>query len=524
MFGIFGSPIRAHYLEETPPTLVCRVVRMLKMAIITLQLGQCGNQIGRQLFTKLHEDALGVCQGRKSTSDEAYRQVSLSRFFNESAGRRRGKSAPSSNSQHGDLKARAVLVDMESKAVNQTLTDAERSGHWSYDDSSVYTQKRGSGNNWASGYLSRAPAAAQSILDMVQSQVEKCDRLSGFLVLMSVAGGTGSGVGSYLTECLRDDYPCNTIFNTVVWPYASGEVIVQDYNALLTTKHLQDAADTILILQNDQLQKAASKLLLLKDISFSDLNQIISHSLAGFLQPAFDFSCLSSLGNRRADSFLYNQCLLGDIQSHLCPWSDFKMISVKSIPQIPECSQAYTCYFWPGLLKHLRQMLISDAPIEEGMDWTVGSSEYASTPFMTYEPREEGGREGGDGNARALRTQRGVNRSLANLFVLRGNELDEIDKSLIAGKSFYCRWTPPESSSKVWCSSQAFDRYEKSCTLLSNNQSCVLPLETTCRKAWLMYTSRAYTHQYIQNGLDEQDLLDCFAGVEKLIKSYATLS
>lgn len=55
---------------------------------------------------------------------------------------------------------------------------------------------------------------------------------------MSLAGGTGSGVGTYVTEMLRDLYPKTFIMNEVIAPYQSGEVIVQSYNALLTLAHL----------------------------------------------------------------------------------------------------------------------------------------------------------------------------------------------------------------------------------------------------------------------------------------------
>ena len=42
---------------------------------------------------------------------------------------------------------------------------------------------------------------------MVQREAEKCDRLGGFLSLLSLAGGTGSGVGAYVTEMLREEFP-----------------------------------------------------------------------------------------------------------------------------------------------------------------------------------------------------------------------------------------------------------------------------------------------------------------------------
>lgn len=60
--------------------------------------------------------------------------------------------------------------------------------------------------------------------ELVRREVERCDRLSGLMAVMSVAGGTGSGVGTYLSQRLRDAYPRSFILNHLTWPYGSGEV------------------------------------------------------------------------------------------------------------------------------------------------------------------------------------------------------------------------------------------------------------------------------------------------------------
>ena len=63
-------------------------------------------------------------------------------------------------------------------------------------------------------------------MNLVRKEAEKCDRLGGFLSLLSLAGGTGSGVGAFVTQCLRDEFPNAFILNQVVSPYKMGEVIV----------------------------------------------------------------------------------------------------------------------------------------------------------------------------------------------------------------------------------------------------------------------------------------------------------
>lgn len=37
--------------------------------------------------------------------------------------------------------------------------------------------------------------------------IEKCDRLHGFLLMHSLGGGTGSGLGTAILKLLKDNYP-----------------------------------------------------------------------------------------------------------------------------------------------------------------------------------------------------------------------------------------------------------------------------------------------------------------------------
>lgn len=52
----------------------------------------------------------------------------------------------------------------------------------------------------------------------------------------------------------------------------------------------------------------------------------------------------------------------------LVPHPEFRLLGLRNIPQMPENSLAYSTFSWPGLLKHLRQMLIANAQMEEGKE------------------------------------------------------------------------------------------------------------------------------------------------------------
>lgn len=62
------------------------------------------------------------------------------------------------------------------------------------------------------------------------------------------------------------------------------------------------------------------------------------------------------------------ECLLlsGELVGALACHPEYKLLSVSTIPQMPASSVAYSTFSWPGLLKHLRQMLVSNTKMEEG--------------------------------------------------------------------------------------------------------------------------------------------------------------
>ena len=63
----------------------------------------------------------------------------------------------------------------------------------------------------------------------------------------SIAGGTGSGLGSNLLERLNDRYPKKLIQTYSVFPnhLETSDVVVQPYNSILTLKRLTLNADAV---------------------------------------------------------------------------------------------------------------------------------------------------------------------------------------------------------------------------------------------------------------------------------------
>lgn len=449
------------------------------MSVITIQVGQCGNQIGGQLFQTLIDD-VNIKQSQTLVSpfkNEEYKEEVLNRFFTY-------------DTTSSELpKARAVMVDMEPKVIAQTCANAQKSGKWLYPEKQQFCQQKGSGNNWAHGYCVHGPVAQEKVMELVQREAEKCDNVSGFLSLLSLAGGTGSGVGAFISKCVRDEFPHAFILNQVVWPYHTGEVIVQNYNAVLTLSHLYRTADALVVMENDSLHKICSQLMNIKKISFKDINKVICHQLASFLQPA--------PLEKFPDFTIQNT--LGEIMDHMVSHPDYKLLTVKNIPHMSEKSIEFSTFQWHGLLKHLRQMLIAGASMEEGIDWQI--------QVGTETPR---------GSTSHYR-------SLANLLILRGKEVNTADTSAFTDPNIYTPWMPTGGTLLQGRQPRSFYQYEKSAVLLSNSRSTIGPLNTMIGKAWNMFSSRAYVHQYTKHGLAEEDFVDSFVTLEQVISNYSKL-
>ena len=88
-----------------------------------------------------------------------------------------------------------------------------------YNPENIYVSEEGggAGNNWGVGY-SKAELVHEELMEMIDREADNSDSLEGFLMLHSIAGGTGSGCGSYLLEKLNDRYPKKLIQTYSVFP------------------------------------------------------------------------------------------------------------------------------------------------------------------------------------------------------------------------------------------------------------------------------------------------------------------
>lgn len=93
----------------------------------------------------------------------------------------------------------------------------------------------------------------------------------------SVAGGTGSGMGSYLVERLAEDYPKMALQTYSVFPNTmeTSDVVVQPYNTILTISALLEFADSVIVLDNSALNRTARERLNKLNPGLDQINHIV---------------------------------------------------------------------------------------------------------------------------------------------------------------------------------------------------------------------------------------------------------
>lgn len=328
------------------------------MAVVVVMVGQCGNQLGDELFTQLSLCTPGGVAAPSPKAPAEARRTSL-------------PAATRSPFFARDGKARCVLVDTEPKVVQGVR---QRHADFIRDENVVHGQS-GRGNNWGLGYYGVRTAdskrtegnaavqrafrnmgrdqreaddnvlgkALQAIYretrrtsDMDDEVEEEQDGFEAILVLHSLVGGTGSGLASKLTERVRlyftapaagqevdevyeekmmryDGFDgrlygpqrrARHLVNISVAPQALGEVATQGLNAALTLQVLQRHADAVLLLRNDDAMApgessgssvCAGLSILSRCVTFKEANETLVALLLPVLRYGMRTGCVARL-------------------------------------------------------------------------------------------------------------------------------------------------------------------------------------------------------------------------------------
>ena len=235
--------------------------------IITLQVGQCGNQIGSEFWKTL-------CAEHGIGQDGLLTDYALANPGNDR------KDVFFYQADDEQYVPRALLIDLEPRVISG-IQQSEYAKLYNPENVYVSPDGGGAGNNWARGYA-QAESVQEEIFDMLDREADNSDSLEGFVLCHSIAGGTGSGMGSYLLENISDRYPKKLMQTYSVFPLLTetSDVVVQPYNSVLTLKRLVNNADCVVVLDNTSLNRIAVDRLKLSNPTLSETNALVSTVMA----------------------------------------------------------------------------------------------------------------------------------------------------------------------------------------------------------------------------------------------------
>lgn len=298
---------------------------------ITLQAGQCGNQVASEFWSQIASEH-GILPDGTSLSYKQDEEAipNFEGYNNRTLNEREDRAELFFTlSDSGKYTPRSVLVDLEPSVIQRTTNMLPM-----YNPRNIHLSEVGNGaaNNWLKGYA-YGVEHSEDLLEIIDRECDKCENLSNFQLIHSVAGGTGSGVGSYLLEAINDRYGSKKLIGTsLIFPSSekTSDVIVQPYNTLLTLKRLIDFSDSSIVFDNDSMNKIENTIFGLSQTSdivigngasnnaFKTTNKLISYVISSVSNPI------------RFPSYMYSS--YESIVSTLIPTPDLKFLTASVAP------------------------------------------------------------------------------------------------------------------------------------------------------------------------------------------------
>ena len=461
------------------------------MSVGIIQIGQCGNQIGLNIFTNLIEEMKNSSEYLSQLICDSYFTISNSYQF----------------------QANSLLIDMESKVIDKCLKISKENG-FNYLTENVIYKQSGSGNNWANGFFYHGPSVEKAFVETLSKFSEKFDFLDSCILINSLAGGTGSGLGSYLAVLMKDYFPEVNLLNIAVWPNDSGEVVVNSYNTILSISENYKVSDLITVINNQEIFDICKNIYKFKKIGFENLNNIISkHIINMMIPPTYNLS-----NNNFKSKTYQSNSFISEIIYALGINPKQKFNQIISTPEIPPENIQFTNDSWNSLSKRGLQMLRTGSN-ESKIDWSYyNTSDKVKTNSLIeiYRGRNIENIVDEDKNINNISSQN----KLPNLYIGKNNtKFDNVvnmnDISVI--KKYY-----GDNNIKAfrYKDEHCINNYDKHLTILANSNLYSSNIKKCLNKAYEMYEYNAFIHQYEKYGLKKEDFIDAFSFCEQIISDY----
>ncbi|VVC44741.1 Tubulin/FtsZ, 2-layer sandwich domain,Tubulin,Tubulin, conserved site,Alpha [Cinara cedri] len=446
-----------------------------KRQVITVHVGQAGVQMGNAVW-ELYGLEHGIDRDGKLLTPEA-------------AGRPAQDPSPSDNSTFyketlaGQYIPRTVMVDLEPTVIDQIRTGP---GKNLYHPDQLISGKEDAANNYARGYYTEGRPYVDKVMEGVRIFAESCNGIQGFIVFHSMGGGTGSGLTSLVTECLRQEYAKKSNLEVLVYPAPRvSTAVVEPYNAMMVSHKTLDTVDCAFMMDNEAIYDISANKLDVERPSYGNLNRIISQVVSSIT------ASLRFPGALNVD--------INEFQTNLVP---FPRVHFPLMAYAPFMSAQRTAHERPSTLD------ITDACFEPSNqlfkldDSSLASGKYIAC-CMLY---------------RGDIVSKDINYAISHIRDIKNLQ--------------FVNWCPTGFKVGINCRPPVrsiSDTDElmgggRAVCMISNTTSIVSAWTTLCHKFDLMFRKRAFVHWYESEGMEKSEFVQARENIEVLRRDYMELS
>lgn len=552
-----------------------------------VHVGQCGNQLGAAFWQLVgSEDD----QDTATAPAQKQQQQQLSSTATQqkppppvsAVAKKPSPSTPPLFFRHfyhqQTRRARCILVDTEPKVIRSILEGGTWPSPSTHQPAFVHYEQSGRGNNWAMGYnfqrfqrnvipSKTKPAAIthagkprrarqppkftpfdedkrelmELAMDSLQKLVESTDCFQGVVLMHSLGGGTGSGLGCRLMELIRDAYPRSYLVAASVAPsWKCGDTPLQNYNSVFTFAHLKEHADCVIYKENDELLRTAGYWKTLRSqqqqqqqdqsqhsdyrgasygghrISIAELNHLAAADLAGLLFPMTIRSRLPTSSSSLSSSIVAAPFDFGKLLHDLCPMPSAKFLDVRTgvlrskPPTFKTTTKVSDPLFHAGVCQIPLLQSRSTSNRSDGEVESIASKLFRQTaqsfPRSTYA-------------------------NLSSSMIFRGlpspNDPLALKQAQAEANAAFpgVAWNPEHQNVLSYSPSLPFAALggKASVTICANNGHVLTSAEQFLQRAQRQFHAKAYVHWYKQHGLEESHFLEAFEKCQRLTAEYKEL-
>ena len=185
---------------------------------------------------------------------------------------------------------KCFLIDSEEKVIKSFISSKSPISKYFSKYSNYLTNTSGRGSNWALGHsLTFKEFKKESNINIdcfekLSSFLEKCDFINKILIVHSLGGGTGSGVGTRMIEMLYDNYPKIELISCPVFGFNVEKTTLSQFNTFFSIGYAYPIVSKIIRLDNEYITKE-------KNFKISD--EIEAKLLTDYIYHSknYDFCC-----------------------------------------------------------------------------------------------------------------------------------------------------------------------------------------------------------------------------------------